>query len=47
MLKDKMQALAHAIELDILPKEGTPDEYRYYVKACDAAAAAEAEGDEA
>ena len=36
IIKEKLKALAATVELDVSPKQGTPIEYRHYVKARDA-----------
>ncbi len=41
ILKDKVRALAGAVEMVTAPKEGTPIEHRRYVRARDAQAAKE------
>lgn len=41
ILRDKVRALAAAVEMEAVPKEGTPLAYRHYVKARDAGAEAE------
>jgi hypothetical protein len=35
IFRDKVKALAAIVEMEVAPKEGTPMEYRYYVKERD------------
>ena len=38
ILREKVKAIASAVEMEISPKQGTPIEYRHYVKARDGVA---------
>lgn len=35
IIRNKVQALAGVVEMDMVPKQGTPIEYRYYVRKRD------------
>lgn len=35
IIKEKVRALAATVEMEVSPKEGTPIEYRYYVRKRD------------